>query len=231
MHNVYTDLDSLLDTRHAMIYCLDSELSKRVIDNLTYRNRKRDQFENLSMDIFRTLYRNRKKELLEITKPTHISGLISKHIITEMRDLSNDGIFKIYVNIQPYDLTDEEVSELLTLLCRMFPEFIGIEIVNMSYDEVDPNWIKDNEIKTMFMYEAMAWLEFQNATTKILTNPIGTSVMLYGPDIVEANMKDELLTMEFFKNLMVMFSGIINYIPIDVKFFNTILDVDRVNPK
>lgn len=228
MHNVYTDLDSLLDTRHALLYCIDPELSKRVIDNLSYRNRKRDQFENLSMDIFRTLYRNRGKSLLEITKPTHISGLISKHIITEMRDLSNDGIFKIYVNTQPYDLTDEEVSELLTLLCRMFPEFIGIEIVNMSYDEVDPNWIKDNEIKTMFMYEAMAWLEYQNSTTKILTNPIGTSVMLYGPDIVEANMKDELLTMEFFKNLMVMFSGIINYIPIDVKFYNTILDVDSI---
>ncbi len=71
----------------------------------------------------------------------------------------------------------------------------------------------------------------QNSTTKILVNPVGTNVILYGPDIVDANMKDELLTTEFFKNLMVMFSGIISYVPIDVKFFNTILDVDAVKPK
>ncbi len=161
MHNVYTDLDSLLDTRHALLYCLDPVLSKKVIDNLHYRNRKRDSFENLSMDIFRTLYRNRKKELLELTKPTHISGLISKYIIAELNDISNDGIFKVYVNTQPYELTDEEVSELLEVLCRMFPEFIGIEIVNMSYNELDPNWIKDNDIKAIFLYEAMAWLEYR----------------------------------------------------------------------
>lgn len=227
MYNVYVDIDSLLDTRHALLYCLDPELSKRVIDNGHYRNRKRDNFENLSMDIFRTLYKNRKKNLLELTKPTHIAGLVSKNIISEMTDISNDGIYKVFVNVHPYDLDDTEVSELLEVLCKMFPEFIGIDIVNLDYISIDPDWIKENEIHTMFMYDAIDWLENQNASTKILVNPISTQVILYGPDVIEADMKDEYLTMNFFKNLMVMFSGVIIYVPIDIKFFNTILDVDK----
>ena len=74
------------------------------------------------------------------------------------------------------------------------------------------------------MYEALNWLEYQNANTKILTNTL-TSMMLYGPDVIDGNIKEDMLTPEFFKNLTIMFGGIINYLPIEVKYFNTVLDI------
>lgn len=224
MHNIYTDLDSILDTRHSLLYYLNKDIAKDVISNNTYRNRKKDSFENISMDIFRNVYRYRNKELLLIAKPTHICGLISNLILTELKDISEDGIFNLYLNVYPYNLTMDEQSNLIELMDRMIPDFVGIKIINSNLDDIDPEWIKSNEIKTLFMYEALNWLEYQNANTKILTNTL-TSVLLYGPDIIDGNIKESMLTPEFFKNLTIMFGGIINYLPIEVKYFNTILDI------
>lgn len=224
MHNIYTDLDSILDTRHSLLYYLNKDIAKDVISNNTYRNRKKDSFENISMDIFRNVYRYRNKELLLIAKPTHICGLISNLILTELKDISEDGIFNLYLNVYPYNLTMDEQSNLIELMDRMIPDFVGIKIINSNLDDIDPEWIKNNEIKTLFMYEALNWLEYQNANTKILTNTL-TSVLLYGPDIIDGNIKESMLTPEFFKNLTIMFGGIINYLPIEVKYFNTILDI------
>lgn len=224
MYNIYTDIDSILDTRHPMIFSLNQDLAKEVITSGRYKSRKKDSFGNVSMDIFRTIYRHRNKELLYLSKPTHICGLLSNHIFVELRDQTNDGVFNLYVNIYPYDLNLDEQNNLLELLIRMVPEFIGIKIINCTNDEIDPDWILQNEIKTMFMYEALSWLEYQHASTKILTNPL-TNVFLYGPDVVDGNMKEDTLSPEFFKNLIVMFSGIINYLPVEIKYFNTVLDI------
>jgi hypothetical protein len=119
---------------------------------------------------------------------------------------------------------------LVSLLDSLIPNFVGIKIIHCTYDEIDPEWIKESEIKTLFMYEALGWLEYQNANTKVLLKPL-VNVMLYGPDIIEGNMKDEIITVEFFKNLIIMFGGIINYIPIEVKYFNTVLDIDERKKK
>ena len=224
MHNIYTDLDSILDTRHSLLYYLNKDIATDVIASNKYRNRKKDSFDNISMDIFRTIYRYRNKELLLIAKPTHICGLISNLILTELKDISEDGVFNLYLNVYPYVLTMDEQSNLVELMDRMLPDFVGIKIINSSLDDVDPDWIKANDIKTLFMYEALNWLEYQNANTKILTNTL-TSMMLYGPDVIDGNIKEDMLTPEFFKNLTIMFGGIINYLPIEVKYFNTVLDI------
>ena len=224
MHNIYTDLDSILDTRHSLLYYLNKDIATDVITSNKYRNRKKDSFDNISMDIFRTIYRYRNKELLLIAKPTHVCGLISNLILTELKDISEDGIFNLYLNVYPYVLTMDEQSNLVELMDRMLPDFVGIKIINSSLDDVDPDWIKANDIKTLFMYEALNWLEYQNANTKILTNTL-TSMMLYGPDVIDGNIKEDMLTPEFFKNLTIMFGGIINYLPIEVKYFNTVLDI------
>lgn len=225
MHNLYTDLDSILDTRHSLLYYLDKNVAKDVIGNNKYKNRKKDSFENISMDIFRTIYRHRNKEVILIAKPTHVCGLMSKLIIADLKDIGEDGVFNLYLNTYPYVLTLDEQSNLVELMDRLMPDFVGIKIINSKPDDIDPEWIKNNDIKTIFMYEALQWLEYNNANTKILTNPL-TSVMLYGPDIIEGNISDKILTPEFFKNLTIMFGGIINYLPIEVKYFNTVLDVD-----
>lgn len=224
MHNIYTDLDSILDTRHSLLYYLNKDIATDVISSNKYRSRKKDSFDNISMDIFRTIYRYRNKELLLIAKPTHICGLISNLILTELKDISEDGVFNLYLNVYPYVLTMDEQSNLVELMDRMLPDFVGIKIINSSLDDVDPDWIKANDIKTLFMYEALNWLEYQNANTKILTNTL-TSMMLYGPDVIDGNIKEDMLTPEFFKNLTIMFGGIINYLPIEVKYFNTVLDI------
>ena len=224
MHNIYTDLDSILDTRHSLLYYLNKDIATDVITSNKYINRKKDSFDNISMDIFRTIYRYRNKELLLIAKPTHVCGLISNLILTELKDISEDGIFNLYLNVYPYVLTMDEQSNLVELMDRMLPDFVGIKIINSSLDDVDPDWIKANDIKTLFMYEALNWLEYQNANTKILTNTL-TSMMLYGPDVIDGNIKEDMLTPEFFKNLTIMFGGIINYLPIEVKYFNTVLDI------
>ena len=224
MHNIYTDLDSILDTRHSLLYYLNKDIATDVIASNKYRSRKKDSFDNISMDIFRTIYRYRNKELLLIAKPTHVCGLISNLILTELKDISEDGVFNLYLNVYPYVLTMDEQSNLVELMDRMLPDFVGIKIINSSLDDVDPDWIKANDIKTLFMYEALNWLEYQNANTKILTNTL-TSMMLYGPDVIDGNIKEDMLTPEFFKNLTIMFGGIINYLPIEVKYFNTVLDI------
>ena len=112
------------------------------------------------MDIFRTIYRHRNKELLLIAKPTHVCGLISNLILTELKDISEDGVFNLYLNVYPYVLTMDEQSNLVELMDRMLPDFVGIKIINSSLDDVDPDWIKANDIKTLFMYEALNWLEY-----------------------------------------------------------------------
>ena len=161
---------------------------------------------------------------------THITGLISNLILTELKDPGCSGEFTLYLNTYSYILTLDEENMLVSLLDSLIPNFVGIKIIHCNYDEIDPEWTYETEIKTLFMYEALSWLEYQNANTKVLLKPL-VNVMLYGPDIVEGNMKDEIITVEFFKNLIIMFGGIINYLPIEVKYLNTVLDIDERKKK
>lgn len=225
MSKIYTDLDSILDTRHAMLYYLSSEIAVNSLEDGSYRNRVKDNFGNISSDIFNTLYRKRTKELLNLATPNSIPSIISDLFIENLIDVSEEGKHILYLNIYPYKFNLEEQRNLLTMMESLIPDFTGVQILNLDISELEPKWVKEN-INHMVMYNGMEWIEYHTSNYKLIETPV-LDVEMMSPAISNGRIKESKIDNELFKNLSIGLGGFIKFIPIDIKFFNTLLDQEK----
>ena len=107
---VYLEIDSFLDTRLAMIYCINDRLASSLTPDI-YNNRNNDNFGYMSHDIFAQIYNKRNKQLLELATPTRIKYLVYEICLNKYNNMLNvkegfrrDEIPTIYFNTYPYDL-------------------------------------------------------------------------------------------------------------------------------
>ena len=142
--SVFTDIDTLLDTRLSLAYELDSEGMVDMIKGTQkdrYRTRLIDNFGNISSDIFYQIYNRRKKVLLYNAIITRIPGLISEQF-TELYE-KDPSVFaleeppKLIINLFPYNLTIEEQSNLLEYYYKL-KKYAPIEIVYLPINKITP---------------------------------------------------------------------------------------------
>lgn len=226
MSKVYTDLDTILDTRHAMLYYLNNNVALECLEDGSYRNRVKDNFKNISFDIFNTLYKKRTKALLNLATPNSIGRIISDLFIENLIDVSETGEHVLYLNIYPYKFNLEEQRNLLTMLESLIPGFTGIQILNLDISELEPEWIKEN-INHMVMYNGMEWIEYHTSNYKLIETPL-LDIEMMAPAISNGRIKEDKVDNDLFRNLATGLGGFIKYLPIDVKFFNTLLDKEEI---
>jgi len=157
--NMFIDLDSLLDTRFSLIHSLNPDIIKAMFKSEEYQYRITDQFGYLDADTFKYIYNRRNKHILKDAPPTKMMKTITELTMNSLHQglVVGNSLTKVYLNIYPYKLTEDEMDNIrLGLLSKTFSD-VDVEIVNMSYDEITPVWVKDN-VKTVIMYEGNRWL-------------------------------------------------------------------------
>ena len=106
---VYTDLDSLFDTRAVLILGLTGNGRYDInFKPSRYKLRLRDNFGTLSSKIFHWYYSRRTKDLLPKAPETSVNLVILEYFNDIIALAKNDIETTVYLNTYPYDFTSEE---------------------------------------------------------------------------------------------------------------------------
>lgn len=220
MMNFFTDLDSIMDTRLSTLYAISPDIAIEVLTNGEYVNRKKNNFKNISFDIFNTMYRNRTKYMLAITTVTDSLNLLSQFIIESMSEIKNveHGLHsEVYINLYPYNLNYEEQDNLRNLFLKLLPTFVEIKFVNITLEEITPEWLS-TKANNLMLYNGMDWLEHHSSNNNIIRKPLPETI-LYLPTISNGITDTSKLDSNFYETLTNSLGGLITIISIDTKYF------------
>lgn len=165
---IFIELDVLLDTRLATLYNLGEENMISALNN-GYFIRRTDTFYGTDKETFDKAYKARDKETLKNAGITKMIGFVRELIYAMNTQAIEEPIHsgpKIYVNIYPYKLNDDEITSIIKATALATGELCDIEIVDMTPDEVTPAFCKSN-LAIMFLYNYAPWLEAQAERFKI----------------------------------------------------------------
>lgn len=116
---IYTDLDSLYDTKLTLLNMIDSRLAIEYV----YREYDlTDQILYLNNDVFNSIYKDRDKRVLLGSKQTSVIDLI-RQIVSDIdikSKLNNiiRGELKLVINIYPYILNNDECNNIKEFLMK-----------------------------------------------------------------------------------------------------------------
>jgi len=171
--NIYVDLDSIFDLRLAMLYYLDPDLTTELTANGKYYSRITDEFDYITSDIFKAVYENRNKSLLNLAVPTNVLNLITEYILEFNLDkvsIDNYEETIVYVNIDKFDLNLDEIALIEEYMLKGM-KGTKVKVVSMKPIEITPEWVNEN-ISVMFMYYGIEWLELHTATLDLIKCPL-----------------------------------------------------------
>lgn len=187
---LYIDLDTLFDTRLATLY-----------ENLTevdFKKELKKYYTRIDDDFypwFKDKYDNRNKNILANSSLTKIIDLV-KEFIKVTYESSRFTPFqfkpKIHLNIYPYELLEEEINVLIAGLVTITNEICDIEIINKSFKDLNPGYVKST-YSVMYMYHYRDWLD-ENITNNKFEKITCHEITLIGPALLYCdNEKKKLL--------------------------------------
>lgn len=172
---VLVDLDSLLDTRLTTLAKLIDKEQLEEYCKLNYFKREDDKFFNLSIEQFNDHYSKRDKSNLFNAKVTYVKNAVNDIIVESIRDIGYTPFmttkFKVYLNIYPYKLDDDEIIILGRVINHITSNFAEFEIVSWSDQELTPDIILKESINHIFKYSWGSWLDTQHDKIKACPIP------------------------------------------------------------
>ena len=176
------ELDCLLDTRISILSELDDVKFKEVLS--MYHSRDIDSFPYYGFNRFKEVYDKRSREVLKEALVTPILTLIEEFVNKTLLNLINTPFHqrpKVIINIFPYELKEEEINNIITLIVNRTKGNCTVEVINKSIKELTVGYIKDN-IAIMVMYKYYEWLEY-HCTIKAFDTITCPEVTMFGPSI------------------------------------------------
>lgn len=181
--SIFVELDTLLDTRMATLFKLSPDSVENII-KLGYHDRPFDIFPGIDEVKFRDAYSKRDKSILATSVVTPVAQIVKEFVVRTLDNVNNSPFHyqpKVILNIHPYKLDENEINMLIATLRHLTLNLADIEVVDMSYEEISPLYVKLN-LSIMILYQYDLWLEAQsvNEAFKKHTAP---DVTLIGPRI------------------------------------------------
>lgn len=212
---IYLELDSLVDTRLALLYSLNEETAIDILPE--YNIRRNDIFGNIPYRLFEELYKLRKKSILEFAIPTKILEILGMMVAEKRGDMRNMGDkYKLYLNTYPYVLTRDEQDKFSEVITRFIPDLV-VECIYESPYTLTPKYIIDKDISDIIMYNGLDWLEKHIALFNIVENPLINKTIIVPAINNEVGIKvDKNLFLDMAKRLEM----VITVIFVDVDYFS-----------
>lgn len=227
-NDIYTDLDSILDTRLATIFNVDKNIYKDIvngIDNLEkYLSRKIDSFGVLNNMIFKAIYSKRNKNTIATPLPNGIPMLIHSYIASILETSSK--IPKIYLNVYPYALNDSEKKILSKNIGAIYKGMVDVEILDKPTKDISVKFIHEN-IGMMIMYNGLKWIEYNMSNKSLLSLNLPDVTMIV-PKILENNIfiRDQIDNV--FKDQEKTLQPFIQVVFITVRAFSLRINTDKL---
>ena len=219
---IYLELDSLVDTRLALLYSLSEKTAIEVLPD--YHLRRNDIFGNIPYRLFEELYKLRKKNILEFAIPTKILDILGMMVAEKRGDVRNIGDkYKLYLNTYPYVLTKEEQDRFSEVITRFIPDLF-VECIYETQYSLTPKFITDKDISDIIMYNGLEWLEKQISLFNIVEHPLINRSLVVPAITNEFGIKvDKNLFLDTAKRLEM----VITVIFVDVAYFAPMLPTKK----
>lgn len=179
-HDIYTNLDSILDTRLGLIYSVNKPLFSDIIKkNLnSYQSRIMDDFNGFDNRLFKELYKKRNSKMIKEPIPNYIPQLLKSYILNALEQKPGD-ILTLYLNVYPYELSSIEKTNLHDGIFNIFKGIINIEIMDKPETEVTVKFMHEN-IGLIVMYNGLDWID-HNLSNKNLISLSLPDILLIAP--------------------------------------------------
>ena len=183
----FADLDVVMDSRLATLWTFGPEVVENILCN-GYLERPLDKFIEVDESEYKRRYESRgtNSEIFKNLQCTPIVNMIREFIVT-IRNKNNIGADvinpKIYINIYPYKLSDNNQNMLLEIWKTLTNNETDIDIVDMSNDDITPKFVYER-LGSLVKYDAYAWLEHHCANGNFAKR-ICPDIALFAPAIFE----------------------------------------------
>ena len=189
---IYISLDALLDTRMPVLEGLGDGVLLGALEN-GYFTRTVETFHGVEKEVWDKAWKERTRDALTGAVVCRTINFVNEIIIklnSEAKHAPYHTGPKIFLNIFPYEMSEEEIEALLVGVSGATRGACDIQVVNMSYEELTPVWCDEN-VAIMFMYEHNEWLDIQHEA--FAKKPItGVSLIVPGIYFVRAPTTEEL---------------------------------------
>lgn len=215
---IIIDLDALLDTRILTLFNLNKEVAQEVLEKDTYLNRTTDNFGFINNEVFNHFYEKRDLNTIREPVPTKILDIALEFIIkARAEDIKNggEGIYSIYLNTYPYDLSDIQKEQMcLAILARASHE-LNVTTQFMSKKDYTVKFLSE-KIDAVFSYDSIEIINelFNN---KNLHNNSIPDVTFFSPRIALGQVK-----LEDMENYTLALQPFVNLVYLDTKYFSLI---------
>lgn len=183
---LYTDLDSLFDTRLATLHRFGLETVDRVIRN-GYFTRICDEFDGVPPEKFQEAYDQRNLETLKqamITPVIEMINLFAKQTLVAVVASPFRRQPKVYLNIYPYVLDEAFEKQIIMGLVAATKNNVDVELVNINPEDLTPKYVKENFVQ-IIMYGYNTWLDIHSAN-KNFADTQCPQVSLFAPALMRS---------------------------------------------
>lgn len=160
---IYVDIDSILDTRLGTLASLKEEYAVNALLN-GYTDRDRDEFNDVPYEIFSKAYEKRDVNTLMLSTFTDVFVLLDSCIKSTFETAAtnpNTKPLQIQVNVYPYELTEEEMSEISIAVWSRLREMVDVSVVNINDASLTPEYCKET-YSMMIRYDYQSWLKIHH---------------------------------------------------------------------
>jgi hypothetical protein len=166
MKVLYTDLDSLLDTRLGVMATLDPGAAQSLVKQKTYWDREQDDWERLTQgkitqEAFKAAWAVRGIEVLKSSVASQLF-LVLNQLFGDFHLINMEGLTKsdlrLEVNVHPYNLNSDEIETLTGVLKELlFPELM-VTFISRPLKELTPTfWFQ--HYSGALIYDFPGWLK------------------------------------------------------------------------
>jgi hypothetical protein len=222
VQDIFIDLDVVLDTRLALLYVINEELAVDEVNTGKYNKRYRDQFGNISANVFNMLYKQRNKILLKYALPSNMFKVVNELVIGHVTDSITTHMPKLYVNTYPYQLDEDEKTVVSGMIDGLFKN-CTFELVYMdNIKDITPKWVRDN-VQTIIKYDGLTWLENHSKLFNISSTPLLDKTLIVPAIVTGYISKNVKVDSKFFTTTAIGIKSLIKVLFTDVLYFNSII--------
>ncbi len=183
LQGIYVDMDSLFDTRFAVLEQVDPILALHNLKN-GWNNREQDVFEGIDKKLFDELYETRDNSVLAIAPGTQIIDAIRMWVVKALQTIAgspNGDKVVIFANVWPYQITRDHAKTIGQKILEMVGETVEVRMINVDIKQICTQTAK-RYFAAMFMYEWDTWLESNTLSGSFEKQRI-PDVTLYSPKL------------------------------------------------
>lgn len=177
--DVYVDLDSLFDTRLAILDKLDSKYAILVYE-AGYSNRSEDAFPRLNKETFKKLFDERDNDILSRSLMTSVISMIRDFIKENIKVLNTTPgkrEINIYINVWPYSFDKEGVELILKPIYDLEKNRVNVHAINLDPKTIPASWF-GQRFAFIIMYDYMRWLNNILNDAKTLQNKMPKTTLI-----------------------------------------------------